>query len=709
MYLSRSLEEIGNPLLVQLLEGLLAAESELGLKEAIGLVGFPTYKDADNESVQIPLLLLSQQHGAVLFHVTSAVRADSKAFKTDYEYLNHAYNCMVSRLVRNNKLAKGRMQIAAPVLVALFAPNLDDKPADSTTANDTKTTLGEIRSFFNESQTNLSRDLFYELVSTSEGSKAMDKPIKRATEGLPENARGVLAQTLEAEIRQFDNEQRRAFAVPMTGPERIRGLAGSGKTVVLAMKAAKTHFDYPDAQILYTFWTKSLYQHVRSLITRFTKMFSEQPPDWDKLQVMHGWGSADTPGVYRTICAEWDQQPRSFQEASKISKNPFNFLCEDLAKKIQPEPLYDFVFIDEGQDFPASFVRLVNSVTRENKFVLAYDELQTIFQPKCPTEADIFGVDTQGLPKASFKRDELLKTCYRNPSEILVVAHAIGFGLYLKRKTQIFNTAQDWEEIGYEVKNPPLEIGKETIIERLPGHALNILTLHGQTIDDIVQCFVEDSPQNEAKRVAQLIQEDLQQGLLPQEVMVVTVDDTNAKTYLNVVGRALAELQIPSYNLHTSPVGDSDFQIPGQVTLTTVHKAKGNEAFVVYIVGADAAASNLPRLRNMLFTAITRAKGWVRVLGTGAPAATLKQEIELAKANYPFFKFIYPNPDELIPIDRDLQSASAVKSKLEKDLEQILSRARKEMSEDEIQSLVHTNLQAQAKRDQFKELWDDDD
>lgn len=63
-------------------------------------------------------------------------------------------------------------------------------------------------------------------------------------------------------------------------------------------------------------------------------------------------------------------------------------------------------------------------------------------------------------------------------------------------------------------------------------------------------------------------------------------------------------------------------------TLTSLHlnlshpsrRAKGNEADMVYVVGLDNVAkdeSNL-QLRNQLFVALTRAKGWVKLSGVGS-------------------------------------------------------------------------------------------
>ena len=65
--------------------------------------------------------------------------------------------------------------------------------------------------------------------------------------------------------------------------------------------------------------------------------------------------------------------------------------------------------------------------------------------------------------------------------------------------------------------------------------------------------------------------------------------------------------------------GILDFYIAGEITISTVHKAKGNEAYQVYVVGVDAIFNNPDIIhRNRLFTAMTRAKAWVTITGVGS-------------------------------------------------------------------------------------------
>ena len=76
---------------------------------------------------------------------------------------------------------------------------------------------------------------------------------------------------LEKQITLLDPEQHKAAVQIAPGPQRIRGLAGTGKTVVLAKKEAIIH-NIPELskkRILFTFNTQSLYNQAKSLISKY--------------------------------------------------------------------------------------------------------------------------------------------------------------------------------------------------------------------------------------------------------------------------------------------------------------------------------------------------------------------------------------------------------------------------------------------------------
>ena len=113
------------------------------------------------------------------------------------------------------------------------------------------------------------------------------------------------------------------------------------------------------------------------------------------------------------------------------------------------------------------------------------------------------------------------------------------------------------------------------------------------------------------------------------------------------------------------------FTRSGSVTFTGIFRAKGNEAGMVYIINAQDSLSGWNKgatalVRNRLFTAITRAKAWVRVLGVGQGMDGLIQEWDALKKNDYKLKFRYPTPaekQELRLINKELSGPKRAKYK----------------------------------------------
>ena len=241
-----------------------------------------------------------------------------------------------------------------------------------------------------------------------------------------------------------------------------------------------------------------------------------------------------------------------------------------------------------------------------------------------------------------------------------------------------------WEDIGYVVKAGAFVEGSQIVVERPEENSLKIIS-DRSGYDQIVQLHSFESMQDEAQHVATSISSDLADGLDPEDVIVVCVDDRNAKSYLSEIERALHKHKVHCNNLHSDSFGIRDFTAKERVTLSTVHKAKGNEAFMVYVVGVDAVMYNPDvRRRNMLFTAMTRAKGWVRLSGMGEGAERCAVELQRAKEHYPALVFKYPGPEELKIMKRDLAEAADKKLKARRLLEQL----QEDFTDEEIQQIM---------------------
>jgi superfamily I DNA and RNA helicase len=93
-----------------------------------------------------------------------------------------------------------------------------------------------------------------------------------------------------------------------------------------------------------------------------------------------------------------------------------------------------------------------------------------------------------------------------------------------------------------------------------------------------------------------------------------------------------------------------------------VFRAKGNEAPIIYIIAFDAIYDyvNEVEMRNRAFTAISRAKGFVRISGTGEGMSEAVREINSIRADLPAFKFVFP---DMAKIERNLDVAETYRRK----------------------------------------------
>lgn len=667
-------KRLREPLVTDLIEYFEENEQKLGLDDAQLYYEFPILKDLDDTIVIAKLLLVSPNYGVTVIATsdfTSHNDLQHELTEVDSE-LENIFSLLYSRLIRNKSLRKSKTELAFSTNAFIFAPLLDELPKAEI---ETKVLLNykQIATYLKQIRTDkFLPEIYNELVSTIEGAKGIVRPKTRDIADPKPYLKGVLANKIETEINKFDKRQKHGGMAVLDGFQRIRGLAGSGKTVVLAMKAALTHLRDQDSTIVYTFYTKSLYQHIQRLITRFYRQFDDKDPDWSKIKIMHGWGGYSGEGVYFNACLAHNASPVTLREANRVSSDPFDYACTQLLKSTEILPLYDYIFVDEGQDFPASFIKLCVTLAKQNRVVFAYDDLQTIFQPTAPAIKDIIGTDKHGNPLVDLNEDVVLDKCYRNPREILVCAHALGFGIY-GRIAQMLENKEQWEDIGYKVHQGNFTAGSFTEIERPAVNSLTTIS-ENQSPDEIVKAFDYASFDEEVSATVQSIRNDLAEGLRPEDILVITVDDRFAKNYLRAISEELASFGIRANNIHEDSYGIRDFHKDGNVTLSTVHKAKGNEAFMVYVVGVDALYKSFagPRERNVLFTAMTRAKGWVRVSGLGQGAIEWKSEIGKALNEFPYLRFHYPSQEQIKVIKRDLAEKAVRKHRAERKLDEIL-------------------------------------
>ncbi|CEP94665.1 Superfamily I DNA and RNA helicases [[Clostridium] sordellii] len=626
------------------------------------------------------MLLSSPDYGIVIFKCdsTSKVR-DQDSLKEVLEELLWMEDNVFSRLLQssNKRLKSGRRNLAFNVSSVLFAPNLEEEEKLNTECC-LVTNKGELLSHFNEIKEDMEKvddEIISDALAIIEGSIAITRPKERILVDGENTTKASIMKKLEDEIAKFDDTQKYAALSQINGPQRIRGLAGSGKTIILCMKAALLHLKYPDKKILYTFMTKSLYDYIEKLITRFYKVIGDGSlPDLEKcIQIRHAWGGENIKGVYYEAARRNNIDPISFSDAARTvgRGDAFNYICEQLLldRRGNLEKTYDYVFIDEAQDFGPSFYKLCRSIVKNDCIVWGYDELQNIFNIDMQDTNTIFkddrinlkGIDLVELQKQypDMDNDIVLSKSYRNLKEIIVLAHAIGFGIYNDTLIQSLENDEHWRDLGYSIIKGTCENGHEVKIER-PDLSSPLANWYNRDVEDIIKMKLDADFEEEIRFVCDEIEDAIKiDKLRADDIMVICLDDRHAKGYFYEISENLYKRDIYTHNL-TSNSYEKGFIEDDCVTLTTVYKAKGNESAMVFIVGCDVFESNKDSIsmRNKLFTSITRAKAWIRLSGL---SKHLQNEITKVKNNKFILEFTYKDSKV---IKRDLTEINAKKSKI---------------------------------------------
>lgn len=481
------------------------------------------------------------------------------------------------------------------------------------------------------------------------------------------DSRGARLKRVEDSIANLDQHQSRAVIETVDGLQRIRGLAGSGKTIILALKVAYLHSQNPDWDIAVTFNTRSLKEQFRRLINGFTIEQTGSEPDWDKIRIINAWGAPgdrERDGMYHQYCRENSIPFMDFGMAKArffSSERAFAGACAAaIAASPEPKEIYDAILIDEAQDFPPEFIRLCHRFLRAPKrLVYAYDELQTLTSGSVLPPEELFGKDKDGNLLVSFdssetaipRQDIILEKCYRNSRPVLATAHALGFGIYRDGGlVQIFDQDSLWTDVGYAVVGGELKPGQDVALARTPDTSPPFLEDHSPT-DDLIQFITFSSEQEQTDwLVANILQNIREEELRPEDVVVINPDPLKTQ---EAVGAARSILYSNGVNSELAGVTTSQdvFSKENAVTFTGVFRAKGNEAGMVYVINAQDCFGGFTRSqvavnRNRLFTAITRSKAWVRVLGIGPKMEKLRTEWERLREQSYTLSFKYPSEDE---------------------------------------------------------------
>ncbi len=637
--------------------------------EGVLYVGYPVLSSSD-ESVSIDALVVSRKHGVVAISLVEGKDAAQYG-----EIQDDVASLLEAKFMQHKVLRKGRRLLAEPSTLT-YAPLLANAKDDDDhrLVND-----DEIVDVINKIEWE-HPDQYETVLSVIQSISTIRRNRRRRANVTP-GSHGAALQTLEDSIANLDARQSRAVIETVQGVQRIRGLAGSGKTIVLALKAAYLHSQNPDWKIAVTFNTRSLKeQFVRLIETFVVEQTGEQPNE--NIQVINAWGApgaSSRSGVYYQFCLENGATYYDFQQAKRkygYEKAFAGVTSAALAEVATIKPMFDAILIDEAQDFDPSFLNLCYQLLGpEKRLVYAYDELQSLTDDSLPSPEEIFGRDAHGKPIVSFdgsigSQDIILDKCYRNSRPVLSSAHAFGFGIYREPDqklgtglTQMFDRAELWTDVGYEVLDGKLQDDSQVSLSRTSAASPEFLEGPG-AVDDLIVLGHFNNATDQAEWVAaQIIKNLTEDQLRPEDIIVINPDPMSTAKQVGPIRKILFDKGIPSHLAGVDTSGDVFFMPDeGSVAFTGIFRAKGNEAGMVYVINSQDCYSSfgeIGKVRNRLFTAMTRSKAWVRVVGHGAGMVALTEEYERIKSHDYRLDFVYPNETlrkRLRIVNRDMSS-----------------------------------------------------
>lgn len=253
---------------------------------------------------------------------------------------------------------------------------------------------------------------------------------------------------------------------------RIQGLAGTGKTELLLRRMVELYTQDKESKIAFTCFNKVLAADIEKRIPDFFNFMKvEEQILWhERLFVMSSWGSKGQvySGMYRFICNKYSVPFFAFGQYT------FDYLCsktlEHLNNMRNFEPAFDYMLVDECQDFPESFFKLCEKITRK-KLYLAGDIFQNIF-------------DNEQTNK--IEPDFLLNKCYRTDPKTLMFAHSLSLGL-MERPQLGWLEDDAWEACGYLID----KLNSDYVFSRQPIQRFE--DLKEENIKSI-ELIVDDTP-----------------------------------------------------------------------------------------------------------------------------------------------------------------------------------------------------------------------
>ncbi|MFO0869195.1 MAG: hypothetical protein U0935_09695 [Pirellulales bacterium] len=390
------------------------------------------------------------------------------------------------------------------------------------------------------------------------------------------------------------------------GPRLIRGVAGSGKTIVLANNLARRLqrlsaqpglFATPPERLLALCNNRSLVPLLRKKISLAYQQRTGLDVPAQRLDVI----SYNRLLYQLSLHGLWRYQKIEEGTDAERSQRYLQELRD--ARQTDPERVetlsYDAIYIDEGQDFQETDFCLLQELCRvapgqEPNLYIFYDDAQNLLGRKRPNWQSL-GLSLRG------KRSWVMTHCFRNTCPIVEAAFNVLYGTCATQSGDV----------------PNREFGDLATLEE--KHAIaredDGFWRVGFAVRDGLppRLTVTTSPARETQTLFARLQWLIgEQGVRPQDILVLAL----ARSRIEGLAEYLAQNPIPGVTgVHVAfHAQDELLGQPGVLTLSTTASAKGYDAYCVLLASANEFPSDVTG-RISFYVGCTRAIEYLEVFG----------------------------------------------------------------------------------------------
>ncbi len=404
----------------------------------------------------------------------------------------------------------------------------------------------------------------------------------------------------------------------------IRGVAGSGKTVVLAELVARYLHRHPPTarpRVGVTCFNRTLVPFLAQKIAVAWHGHGhddDDPPPPLSIKHLNGliWSlkEAGWPFQYINLTTLPEATPRALAYRAQIAA----------FAQVQPthyhELCFDALFVDEAQDFEPAEIALLSDLvkpdptTGEKTLVLCYDDAQNLYGRTRPVWQEI-GLNLVG------GRSRVMRRCFRNSRQTVEFAFNVLLGSRAPADLRVHT--RQYADIGYLREH-------NLVVEEEGYFQVHFAERNGDV--PAVQTFATRHEEQDwiVAQIAQLLESE---AVRPEDILLIA--DQPRLPLLDLT-YLLAQLhrRLPALTIHHAygerENKDGYLFVPNQLTIASVYSAKGYDAPLVFLLGADLF-SYTKEGRAAFYVAATRAKYRLTITGLWRDRSLLVEAAALCK------------------------------------------------------------------------------